>query len=92
MRPRLLRCRRPTLARCSQRGSRGGIVLSKAPQRRPAVRRTALIGLFEAELLEIAQFADCEIDTHVTTKAPWMELVKGGCGYPPRGRGALLAR
>jgi hypothetical protein len=76
VRPRLLRCRRPTLARCSQRGSRGGIVLSKAPQRRLAVRRGALIGLLQAELLEIAQFANCEIDTHVTTKALWRELVK----------------
>jgi len=76
----LSRCRAPP-AGCGQRGRGGGIVLSKAPQRRLAVRRGALIGLLQAELLEIAQFADSEIDTHVTTKAALMSLVKMGCAY-----------
>ena len=42
-----------------------------------------MLGLFQAELLEIAQFADFEIDTHVTTKIPPMKLVKGICAYRP---------
>jgi hypothetical protein len=37
-----------------------------------------LLGLFQAELLKIAQFADFENDTRVTTKIPPMKLVKGG--------------
>jgi hypothetical protein len=56
----------------------------QGPQRRPAFRRCTLISLSQAELLEITQFADCEIDTHVTTEALWMELVKGFLWIFPR--------
>ena len=50
VRPRLLRWRCSTPARCSQRGRRSGIVLSKTSQRGPALRRCALIPI-TADLL-----------------------------------------
>jgi hypothetical protein len=37
-----------------------------------------LLGLFQAELLKIAQFANGKVDTHMTRKAPPTVTVKGG--------------
>jgi hypothetical protein len=47
----------------------------------PGLRALHFIGLFQAELLKIAQFADCELDTHPNATRPLrVKLVQGGIG------------
>jgi hypothetical protein len=60
-----------------------GIVLGKAPQRRAAFRRPTLVGLFKAELLEPAEFADFETDTRTAAMKPLMggTRQRGVCSY-----------